>query len=195
MENTMKESELLELLAKQTITEVIHRYARAIDRMDEAMLRSVFHPGSRHRHFYEGPSSDPSRPSRPGEPGDFVAFAMDVLRTSTSTHHQLGNVLIELTGADTATAETYFTGHHRTRPRGDPLAAPNAFDTPMDYFVGGRYLDRFERRDGAWRIVERIGMTDWVRLDAPASMVAGAIPPDTIGQRAPDDMVYRFMTV
>lgn len=191
----MDERRLLELLAKQEITEVIHRYARAIDRMDEAMLRSVFHPGSRHRHFYEGPSSNPSLPSRPGEPADFVAFAMDVLRGHSSTHHQLGNVLIELTGNDTATAETYFTAHHRMRPSGDPLAAPNAFDTPMDYFIGGRYLDRFERRDGAWRIVERIGMTDWARIDAPASAVARAIPPDTIGRRAPDDMVYRFIGI
>jgi hypothetical protein len=195
MESTMNEPELLELLAKQRITEVIHLYARAIDRMDEDMLRSVFHPGSRHRHFYEGPSSDPSRPSRPGEPGDFVAFAMDVLRTHSATHHQLGNVLIKLTGADSATAETYFTAHHRMRPLGDPLAAPNAFDTPMDFFVGGRYLDRFERRDGVWRIVERVGMTDWARVDGPSSAIFRAIPPDTIGQRAPDDMVYRFITV
>ncbi len=191
----MSEPAVLELLAKQAITEVIHRYARALDRMDEPMLRSVFHPGSRHRHFFEGPSSDPSRPSEPGKPGDFVAFAMDVLRTHTSTHHQLGNVLIELMGPNSATSETYFTAHHRMRPLGDPLAAPNAFDTPMDYFVGGRYLDRFERRDGVWRIVERIGMTDWARVDAPVSALAGLIAPDTLGQRAPNDMVYRFITV
>jgi hypothetical protein len=81
------------------------------------------------------------------------------------------------------------------RPLGDPLAAPSAFDTPMDFFVGGRYLDRFERRDGAWRIVERVGMTDWARVDGPSSAIFRAIPPDTIGQRAPDDMVYRFITV
>ena len=191
----MSEPDFLELLAKQKITEVIHRYARALDRLDESMLRSVFHPGSRHRHFFEGPSSDPSLPSRPGEPGDFVAFAMDVLRTHSATHHQLGNVLIELTRADSATAETYFTAHQRMRPLGDPLASPSAFDTPMDYFVGGRYLDRFERRDGAWRIVERIGMTDWARIDAPASAIAGAIPPDTIGRQGRDDMVYRFITI
>ena len=191
----MSERDLLELLAKQKITEVIHRYARALDRMDEATARSVFHPGSRHRHFFEGPSSDPSLPSRPGAPLDFVAFAWDVLRTHTATHHQLGNVLIELRSADSATAETYFTAHHRMRPLGDPLAAPNAFDTPMDYFVGGRYLDRFERRNGVWGIVERIGMTDWARVDPPISALGGAIPADTLGKRAPDDMVYRFISI
>ena len=144
----MAEQAVEELLAKQAITEVICRYARAIDRMDETLLRSVFHPGARHRHFYEGPSSDPDLPSTPEAPGDFVAFALGVLSTFTRTHHQLGNTLIELDGPEHARAETYFTAFHRMRPRGDPAAAPNAYDTEMDYFVGGRYIDRFALRDG-----------------------------------------------
>lgn len=184
------EGTLEELLAKQAITELLHRYARAIDRLDETMLRSVFHEGSRHRHFYEGPSSDPGRPSTDEEPGDFVAFALGVLRTHERTHHQIGNVLIEVRDDDSAVAECYFTAHHRQRPIGDPLAGPMACDTPMDYFVGGRYLDRLECREGVWGIVERTGMTDWVRLDAPSSAVMSAIPADTVGRQGPDDLVY-----
>ena len=178
------------LLAKQAITEVLHRYARAIDRMDEAMLRSVFHEGSQHRHFYEGPSSDPSVPSSDEEPGDFVAFALGVLRTHERTHHQIGNVLIELKSATEAVAECYFTAHHRQRAIGDPLAGAAACDTPMDYFVGGRYLDRFELRNGVWGIIERTGMTDWVRLDAPSSAVMSMIDPQTVGKQGPEDLVY-----
>lgn len=181
-----------QLVAKQDITEVIHRYARAIDRMDEAMLRSVFHAGATHRHFYEGPSSDPSVAYSEEEPGDFVAFAMSVLRTHERTHHQLGNVLIELRSAETAVGESYFTAHHRMRPLGDPLAGAGACDTPMDYFVGGRYLDRYELRDGQWAIVERTGMTDWVRLDAPSSAVMQAIDAETLGRQNADDLVYRL---
>jgi len=180
-----------ELLAKQAITEVVFRYARAVDRMDEALLRSVFHPDSRHHHYFEGPSSAPDLPSSPEEPGDFVAFALGVLGTFTRTHHQLGNTLIEMVGADQARVETYFTAFHRMRPRGDPLAAENAFDTEMDYFVGGRYVDRFALRDGEWKIVERTGMTDWTRLEPPASQGFGDIDPKTVGHRAPDDLIYR----
>ena len=40
-----------DLIAKQDIYEVIARYARAIDRLDEPMLRSVFHRHSTHNHF------------------------------------------------------------------------------------------------------------------------------------------------
>jgi hypothetical protein len=184
-----------ELRAKQAITEVIYRYARAIDRMDEPLLRSVFHPGSRHSHFYEGPSSDPGLPSSKEAPGDFVAFALGVLSAFTRTHHQLGNTLIQLESDNTANAETYFTAFHRMRPRGDPLAGDNAYDTEMDYFVGGRYLDRFECRDGEWKIVQRTGMTDWVRLEAPSSQGFNDIAPQTIGKRAPHDAVCEFYSV
>ena len=178
------------LLAKQAITELLHRYARALDRMDEEMLRDVFHDGSRHNHFFAGPSSDPSLPSTDEAPGDFVAFALGVLRTYERTHHQIGNVLIELKDEHSATSECYFTAHHRQRAIGDPLAGPAACDTPMDYFVGGRYIDRLECRDGKWGIVERTGMTDWVRLEAPSSAVMSAIPAETIGKQSKEDHVY-----
>ena len=59
----MNEQLLTELLDKQSISDVIMTYARAIDRLDETMLRSVFHPDSQHAHGFEGPSSDPSLPS------------------------------------------------------------------------------------------------------------------------------------
>ena len=191
----MSDDRLEELLAKQAITEVIFRYARAIDRFDETLLRSVFHPGSMHSHFYEGPSSDPGLPSTPDAPGDFVAFALGVLSAYSRTHHQLGNTLIQMESATQANAETYFTAYHRMRPRGDPLAAANAYDTEMDYFVGGRYIDRFELRDGDWKIVERTGMSDWLRLEPASSQGFSDIAAHTIGKRAPEDLICKFYTV
>jgi hypothetical protein len=139
---------LSELLSKQAIYEVIARYARAIDRLDEAMLRSLFHPHATHNHFYQGPSSQPERSANGDDPGDFVRFAFQVLSTYSRTHHQIGNTLIELNGENTATAESYFTAFHRMRPIGDPLAGPDAYETEMDFFVAGRYLDKFECIDG-----------------------------------------------
>lgn len=184
---------LQELLSKQQIWEVIARYARAIDRLDEPMLRSVFHDGSVHNHFYQGPSSDPARPAEGDDPGDFVRFAFGVLGVYSHTHHQLGNTLIELESDSRATAETYFTAYHRARPHGDPLAGPDAYATEMDFFVGGRYLDIFECRDGVWGIVERVGMTDWTRLEASSYQSTSGIDQETIGQRYPDDKLYRML--
>lgn len=191
----MTDQAVKELLAKQAITEVVYRYCRAIDRMDEALLRSVFHPGSQHSHFFEGPSSAPELSSTPEAPGDFVRFAFGLLATYSRTHHQLGNTLIDFDGDSHANVETYFTAFHRVRPRSDPLAGDQAFDNEMDYFVGGRYIDRFELRDGEWKIVQRTGMTDWVRIEPATSQGFGDIPDDTIGKRAPDDLVCRLYAV
>ena len=83
----MSEQQLEQLLDKQAISDAIMTYARAIDRMDEPMLRSIFHSDSQHAHGFVGPSSDPALPSKPGDPKDFVAYAFDVLNTHTRTQH------------------------------------------------------------------------------------------------------------
>ena len=31
--------------------------------------------------------------------------------------------------------------------------------------VSGRYIDKFEKREGEWRIVKRQGVHDWVRFE------------------------------
>ncbi len=136
------EQRIAELLDRQDISDVIKTYARALDRFDEPLLRSVFHPDSQHAHGFQGPSSDPSLPSKPGDPKDFVAYAFEVLQTHSRTQHLLGNILIEVDG-DNAYAETYFSAYHRMRALGDPLAASNAYDTEMDWLVGGRVYRPF----------------------------------------------------
>jgi hypothetical protein len=186
------DSRLQALLDKQACAEVMMTYCRAIDHRDEALLRSVFHPDSYHRHGFRGPSSDPTRPSAPGKPGDFVAFALEVLATHAHTHHQLGNIFVELDddGA-TAFTEAYFTAHHRMRAKDDPLAGADARETEMNLWVAGRYLDRMEKRDGVWKIAYRVGTTEWTRLEAPTSRGAAALPPDLHSVQSRDDIVYR----
>jgi len=188
---TVSDPHLQELLDKQACAEVMMTYCRAIDHLDEALLRSVFHPDSYHRHGFEGPSSA-SRPSLPGKPGDFVAYALGVLSTHTRTHHQLGNVFVEIE-ADGVTAytEAYFTACHRMRAKGDPKAAANAYDTEMDFRVGGRYMDRMEKRDGTWKIAYRVGITDWMRTDPPSSQGYGGTPADLRPHQNREDMLYR----
>lgn len=190
----MDESRLTELLDKQDISDVIKTYARALDRFDEALVRTVFHPDSQHAHGFVGPSSDPSLPSSPGAPGDFVAYAFEVLGGHTRTQHLLGNIMIELDG-DNAYAETYFSAYHRMRAKGDPLAAENAYDTEMDWLVGGRYIDRFQKRDGVWKISHRTGLTDWMRIEPPSTQGFADIPAEMAGTRGPEDLVFRSREV
>ena len=184
------EAAMQELLDKQAVKEVMMTYCRALDRLDEEMLRTVFHPDAVHNHGFQGPSSDPSLPSTPDQPGDFVAYALGVLSTHHRTHHHLGNFMIEIEG-NVAWTEAYFTACHRMRKIGDPKASPNAFDTEMDYFVGGRYIDRMEKRDGVWKITHRTGVNDWQRIEPPSSMGLSKVDPSSYGQQGKGDFLYR----
>ncbi len=164
------------LVDRAEISDVLTRYCRAIDRLDATLLRSCFHPDSQHDHGYVGPSET------------FVGFALDVLRGCVATHHHLGNISIAVRG-DEAEAESYFTAYHRVAE--DP---PEAFADAvgMDLIIGGRYLDRLERRGGAWRIVRRVGVHDWRRYEPPADRGFYSLPESQRGRRDPSDPVYRL---
>lgn len=154
---------LQQLLDKQSISEVLLTYTRAIDSQDENRLRSVFHHDSEHNHTFVGPSSNSDLASTATEPGDFVGYALNALKGYIATHHQLGQPLITISGHQ-AQSECYFTAIHHVRDITDPLAPAIAQDTIMEYSVGGRYIDVFEKREGLWKILNRKGVVDWRQL-------------------------------
>jgi hypothetical protein len=170
----MPDERLDQLASRAEIAEVVIRYVRAVDRMDEAMLRSCFHPDSRHRHgAFEGLSRD------------FCTRAMEICRDVRATHHQLGPVSIELAG-EVAYVETYFTSVHRFGEIAPPGGQPHE-----DRIAGGRYVDRFERRDGAWKIAERVGLMEWMRYEPASDRGFWDGPEDQRGRRDREDPVYR----
>jgi hypothetical protein len=138
------------------------------------MLRACFHPDARHRHGgFEGASAD------------FCVFALGLVAQVEFTHHQLGPVSIELDG-DVAYAETYFTSLHRFGP-----TPPSGGQPHEDRFSGGRYVDRFERRAGVWRIAERHGISEWMRYEAACDRGFYDAPATQRGRRDRGDPVYR----
>lgn len=60
------------------------------------------------------------------------------------TQHLLGNVLVDVDG-DRATSRAYVQDLHLSRT-----------DPDLTFHTLGDYHDRWERRDGRWRLVERI---------------------------------------
>lgn len=159
---------LAELLDKQAIGEVLVRYCRGIDRCDPAVLASVYWPGARDNHgVYDGPAEG------------FIDFVLALLKTMKATSHCIGNVAIGLDG-DRARGETYFTAHHIR----DGEAGPD------DHVVGGRYLDLFEKRQGEWRILDRLVVFDWDQAQPWTPRFADPAG-RTFGGRWPDDVSYR----
>jgi hypothetical protein len=163
-----------QLQSRAEIAEVVVRYCRAFDRCDEVMLRSCFHPDATHQHgSFSGLSSD------------FCTMGLALVRGVALTHHQLGPVSIELDG-EVAFTETYFTSYHRAGETPPGGGAPHE-----DRIMGGRYVDRFERRDGAWRIAHRRGVNEWLRHEPASDRGFFERPASERGRRDRDDPTYR----
>ena len=157
------------LLAESDIRAVTARYCRAVDRMDEAMLRSCYHPGAIDEHG-----------SFSGDVDAYVAWVWPLLAKYRVTMHFLGTQLIEFDdGGDSARVETYGMAIHR-----------GVDDRPQLHLTTGfRFVDRFDRIDGRWAISRRIAVTEWSRINDPAGWWD---PPPTMrtGRRDREDPVY-----
>lgn len=130
------------------IMDVIHRYCHAVDRRRWALMDHVFHPDATYKFF-----------SIEGTWRDFVGAAKGLIDPMGPTHHQVSNITVRFDG-DTAWSETYLRAYHLV-PAGYPAGTMLSIDGGGTVLVGGRYIDRFERRDGSWRIAHRHGLLDW----------------------------------
>lgn len=160
------------LVDRTEIIEVLNRYCRGVDRCDEAELAGVYHPDGTDDH---GTFSGNGR--------DFAAWASKGgKRFWTASHHTVHNVIIEWAGDDIAEVECYVLAFNQ---RAEGIERPDGGSGRVEVFAG-RYLDRFERRDGVWLIAHRQALRDVVTvLDAESWA-------DRIhaGARMPDDALY-----
>jgi SnoaL-like domain len=130
--------ELQYLLDRLAIQDCVYRYSRGLDRHDETILAGVFHPDAVDNH------------------GDFVGYIPEFVSWGNALHeasyrghtHNITCHTAEIDG-DVAHAESYviFVLRHK--------------DGKTVNVGGGRYLDRFERRNGEWRIALRRLIMDW----------------------------------
>jgi ketosteroid isomerase-like protein len=163
------------LLARQEIADVIYRYARGIDRLDFDLVRSCYHDDAYDDHGMFR-----------GNVEEFIDSARRFLPRFAATMHFMGNVLIEV-GVDgdaaRARAETYAVAYHRQI--GEDGGG-------KDDVFGIRYVDRFERRNGEWRIAHRVVATEWRRVD-PVPPGKGRGTEGVWGRRDQEDVVYWIM--
>ena len=140
------------------------RYARGIDRCDLALVESCYHPGATDDHgSFKGPIEE------------FIPWVETQLEAFESTMHFMGNIFIVLDGA-VAHVETYCVAYHRLK------------DQDVDTLFGLRYVDRFEKRDGEWRIAERCIVAEWNRIDDENAPGFG--PEFLRGQKGNADVAY-----
>jgi hypothetical protein len=160
------------------IMAILTQYCHSLDRRDFDLLAACFHPDSTHEHgSFKGLSQD------------FLGFAASFLQGMGPTHHHLSAPLIRLSG-DVAHTECYFLAYHRI-PEVTPFPEPFAGTGVLqDLVIGGRYVDRFEKRHGAWKIANRIGVHDWQRLSPAADAGFYDLPAEQRGAFGPADPAW-----
>ncbi len=127
------------LQAEAEIRRVIARYCRAVDRMDEELLRSCYHDDAHDEHG-----------SFSGTVDEYVAWVWRLLGQYETTMHLIANQLVEFETARSARVETYGTAVHRG----------TSVEPRLNLVTGFRFVDRFERRS-EWRILRRVAVTEW----------------------------------
>ena len=166
--NAMNDIE--KLSAKLEIAEVLFTYCRGVDRLDEELVRGIYHEDAYDDHGYWK-----------GAGWDFAPFVVKRLRDDNiGTTHSITNVLIALDG-DLATCESQVVVTLRRRGEGPFLVD----------IMGARYVDRFSKRAGLWKIDERTVVLDWHKVETWGGG-APPIPLDefSVGRRDRSDPIY-----
>ncbi|MFU7527235.1 nuclear transport factor 2 family protein [Qipengyuania sp. ASV99] len=139
------DARLQELLDKQAIGEVIQRYCRTLDWLDDAGQASCYWPDAAIEYgFFSGKAED------------FLPVVMATERSLARRWHMLSQPLIRFHSAVSASSECYgIFGGGRMQEDGS-IAGD---------LIGGRYLDEWEKRSGEtgdeWRISARAYVLDW----------------------------------
>lgn len=131
--------ELQRLLDREKIRECLGRLARGEDRRDEKLIRASYWPDSRTDYGVFVGGFD-----------EYLAWVVPGSPAIPVTQHVLGQSTIDLADG-AARVETHVISYHRV----------DLGDQERDTVIGGRYLDRFEKRSGEWRVSERTMLYDW----------------------------------
>jgi len=161
---------------KGEITDILYRIARGLDRLDETLLRSVFHPDA---------TLDFGPGIFQGVSNDYVHWVLSVMNQVRTSHHMITNVQATLE-SDVALVESYCHAHFRMdKPTGRE-----------DVFMGSRFLDRMERRpagpSGVWKIMHRKQVIDWVRTEAVSDLFYHQNPDALWSYRTKTDPSYQM---
>ncbi len=173
MTQTPDPADVAEMIARVKIADLLTRYSRGIDRCDIDTLTAVFWP--------DGTCDYGSGVSNAH---DWARNTVAALKGMLRTQHAISNLCIDIDG-DKARAETYCQAYHE-------LDGP---DGRTEMVVGGRYLDRLERRDGVWKISSRVYVMDWNRnIPSTCEWDTGIYATlNNRGARAPNDKLYGFL--
>lgn len=132
-------TELEKVIEKEAIRDQIYTYCRALDRIDNELGCSV---------FAEDAKVDYG-PTYKGTGRGFIDMMLNQHRKMVATHHMMTNILIKFNDDGTkAASETYMYAACKYKNK--------AGKATFTVEARCRDIDKWEKRDGKWVIVERV---------------------------------------
>jgi SnoaL-like protein len=132
---------LAALLDRERIRDCVARLARGEDRRDAELIGAC---------FWSDATIDLG--IFVGSLEEYLAWVTPGSLAVVVTQHVLGQSVIEIQhDGDTASVETHVTAYHRLAQDGGD----------RDTVIGGRYLDRLNKRGERWRVKHRTMLYDW----------------------------------
>lgn len=159
------EASLYELRDRQRILDCVMRYSRGVDRCDAELAKSAYHLDALDHHgtlFV-------------GNGHAFIdELVVSIRQRWVATQHHITNHYVEIEG-DTAHGETYYVFFGRDAKNNTQ-------------WHSGRYIDRFERRQGRWAIAARVCVYEG---GPDASLTASGLANHFNGARGRADISYQ----
>ena len=168
------------LIDKDAIRELVLSYCRAADRHDDLAMRELYHDDALDDHgsYFSGLAME------------FIDKLPDIQKPMQILHHNVTthNIKLDPSNTDFAEGEVYILAMHQALDPEGKL---------IDFIIGGRYLDKYEKRNNVWKFAHRAILADWCKLAAPSNItlddhiIAGAL----IGKPGTDDPSYNFFSL
>jgi ketosteroid isomerase-like protein len=165
-----------EMIDEFQLRKLVNAYCRAVDRGDYAQLQNLYHHDAvdAHGDFSAGTADD------------FLNQLAAARPYIQSMQHNVTTMNFAIRG-HAAEGEIYTIAIHTLAGKG----------RDVDLVVGGRYLDKYEKRDDAWNLIERTIVTDWAHVNDPSKMDLSHPITRHTPRGTPDanDPSYRFFSL
>ncbi len=176
-DDTALKKALGELLDKQAITELIYAYCNAADRHDHDKMRTLYHEDAidEHASYFKGLAME------------FIDRLPQIQAPMEILHHNVTTVNLKLDG-DRAEGEIYILAFHKVL---------NEDGSAFDLLIGGRYFDKYEKRNGVWKFSYRSVVADWANAHQPSivDLQHPALSGAHFGKPGPADPSYKFFSL
>jgi len=170
------EAALQTLLDKQAIRELLAAYFNAADRHDNEKMRSLYHEDAIDDHgvFFKGLAME------------FVDKLPEIQAPMEILHHNMTTANIKVEG-HYAEGEIYVLAFHKVKGE----------NGSFDLLIGGRYFDKYEKRDGVWKFAHKAVVADWATVTDPSvvDLAHPLLEGSYIGKPGEADPSYDFFTL